>query len=58
MFEFRHLAPGDPGRIARVSAKAGSVCIRKPLHGPSPADPATVTLTYVEVNETNPPEGS
>jgi hypothetical protein len=49
--------PGDPGRIARVSVKAGSVCIRKPLHGPSPADPATVTLTYVEVNETNPPKG-
>jgi hypothetical protein len=47
---------GDAGRIARVSVKAGRVCIRKPLHG-SPADPATVTLTYVEVHEANPPQG-
>jgi hypothetical protein len=49
--------PGDAGRIACVSVKAGRVCIRKPLHGASPADPATVTLTYVEVHEPNPPEG-
>jgi Transposase DDE domain len=48
--------PGDAGRVARVGIKAGHVCIRKPLHGGSPADPATVTLTYVEVNETNPPQ--
>lgn len=48
--------PGRAGRIARVGVKAGRVCIRKPHHG-SPADPATVTLTYVEVNETHPPEG-
>lgn len=48
--------PGDAGRIAHVSVKAGRVCIRKPLHG-SPADPATVTLTYVEVSETHPPKG-
>jgi Transposase DDE domain len=49
--------PGDAGRIARVSVKAGRVCIRKPLNGGSPADPATVTLTFVEVNEPNPPAG-
>jgi hypothetical protein len=48
--------PGDAGRIARVGVKAGCVCISKPRHG-TPADPATVTLTYVEVNEINPPEG-
>lgn len=48
---------GDAGRIAQVSVKAGRVCIRKPLHGGSPADPASVSLTYVEVNESNPPEG-
>jgi hypothetical protein len=48
--------PGDAGRVARVGIKAGHVCIRKPLQGGSPADPATVTLTYVEVNETNPPQ--
>jgi len=49
--------PGDAGRVAHVSVKAGRVCICKPRHGASAADPATVTLTYVEVNETNPPEG-
>ena len=49
--------PGVTGRIARVSVKAGRVCIRKPAHGGSPADPATVMLTYVEVNETAPPQG-
>jgi hypothetical protein len=49
--------PGDAGRVARVSVNAGRECIRKPLHGASRADPATVTLTYVEVNEANPPEG-
>jgi Transposase DDE domain len=48
--------PGDPGRIAQVSVKAGRVCIAKPRHG-APSDPATVTLTYVEVRETNPPLG-
>jgi hypothetical protein len=48
--------PAAAGRIACVSVKAGRVCIRKPLHGGSPSDPATVILTYVEVNEPNPPE--
>jgi len=49
--------PGDAGRIARVDVKAGRVCIRKPRHGAAAADPETVTLTYVEVRETNPPDG-
>ena len=48
--------PGDAGRLARVTVKAGRVCIAKPRHGAA-TDPATVTLTYVEVSETNPPEG-
>jgi hypothetical protein len=48
--------PGDQGRIARVSVKAGKVCIAKPRHGDR-KDPATITLTYVEVCETNPPSG-
>jgi hypothetical protein len=46
--------PGDPGRSAQVSVKAGRVCIAKPRHG-APSDPTMVTLTYVEVCETNPP---
>ena len=49
--------PGDPGRTARVAMKAGRVCICKPRQGASPADPATVMLTYVEVTEPNPPKG-
>jgi hypothetical protein len=48
--------PGDAGRLARVTVKAGRVCICKPRHG-APADPATVVLTYVEVNEPDPPKG-
>lgn len=48
--------PGDAGRIARVSVKAGRVCIAKPRHGAA-TDSATVTLTYLEVRETNPPKG-
>ena len=48
--------PGDPGRIARVGVKAGRVCIVKPRHGAA-TDPKTVTLTYLEVSETNPPKG-
>jgi hypothetical protein len=49
--------PGAAGRVACVSVKAGRVCICKPRNGASPADPATVTLTYVEVNEPHPPKG-
>jgi hypothetical protein len=48
--------PGDPGRTACVSVKAGRVCIVKPRHGAA-TDPKTVTLTYLEVSETNPPKG-
>lgn len=49
--------PGDSGRIAHVSVKAGRVCIAKPRNGAAATDPATVTLTYVEVCEINPPSG-
>ena len=48
--------PGDPGRLARVSVRAGTVCIAKPRHGDR-NDPMTVTLTYIEVRENNPPAG-
>jgi hypothetical protein len=48
--------PGDPGRTARVQVKAGRVCIVKPRHGAA-TDPNSVTLTYLEVSETNPPKG-
>ena len=48
--------PGDAGRIAHVRVKAGRVCIVKPRHG-AKIDPKTVTLTYLEVSEINPPKG-
>jgi hypothetical protein len=48
---------GDAGRIACVTVKAGAVWIRKPLNGGSPSDLGSVTLTYVEVNEPDPPQG-
>jgi len=49
--------PGDAGRIARVAVKAGRVCIAKPRNGANPADPPSVTLTLVEVQEIDPPKG-
>jgi Transposase DDE domain len=49
--------PGEVTRIAEVSVKAGRVCIAKPRNGADPIDPATVTLTYVEVCEIKPPKG-
>jgi hypothetical protein len=49
--------PGDPGRIAKVTVKAGRVCICRPRQGTAAADPETVMLTYVEVNEPDPPRG-
>jgi hypothetical protein len=49
--------PGEVGRIARVSVKAGRVCIAKPAHAAHSADPASVTLTLVEVHEIDPPKG-
>ena len=49
--------PGEAARVAQVGVKAGRVCIAKPRNGAAASDPATVTLTYVEVRETNPPKG-
>jgi hypothetical protein len=49
--------PGEAARVAQVGVKAGRVCIAKPRNAAAAADPATVTLTYVEVCEANPPKG-
>src|SRR5258707_724789 len=48
---------GELARIARVSVKAGRVCIAKPGNRANSADPASVTLTLVEVHEIDPPKG-
>ena len=49
--------PGEAARVACVGVKAGQVCIAKPRNGTDPTDPPTVTLTYVEVCEIQPPKG-
>jgi Transposase DDE domain len=48
--------PGEAERTARVGLKAGRVCVVRPRHGAA-SDPKTVTLTYLEVSEINPPKG-
>jgi len=49
--------PGEAARVAQVGVKAGRVCIAKPRNAAAANDPATVTLTYLEVREANPPKG-
>jgi hypothetical protein len=49
--------PGEVERIASVAVKAGRVCIARPRNGADRADPASVTLTFVEVHEIDPPQG-
>ena len=49
--------PGEVERIASVAVKAGRVCIARPRNGADRADPALVTLTFVEVHEIDPPQG-
>jgi Transposase DDE domain len=46
---------GDPGRIATVALRAGPVTLKRPRNGFAKTDPETVSMTLVEVHETNPP---
>jgi hypothetical protein len=46
---------GDPGRIATVALRAGSVALKRPRHGFAKTDPETVSMTLVEAREINPP---
>jgi hypothetical protein len=49
---------GDPGRIATVALRAGSVVIKRPRNGFEKADAQTVSLTLVEAREIGlPPDG-
>ena len=50
--------PGDKGRTAVVRLKAGTVEIKRPQNGADPADPKTVALTLVEVEEVGAPPGT
>jgi hypothetical protein len=49
--------PGDKGRLAQVSLRAGTVCIARPGNGAERADPPQLDLTLVEVREEQPPPG-
>jgi hypothetical protein len=49
--------PGDKGRVAQVSLRAGTVRIARPRNGADRADPPCLDLTLVEVREDQPPPG-
>lgn len=49
--------PGDKGRVAQVSLRAGAVRIARPRNGADRADPHWIDLTLVEVREEQPPPG-
>jgi len=49
--------PGDKGRLAQVSLRAGTVRIARPRHSADQSDPLFVDLTLVEVREEQPPPG-
>jgi Transposase DDE domain len=49
--------PGDKGRVAQVSLRAGRVCIARPCNGADRSDPCSLDLTLVEVCEDPPPLG-
>jgi hypothetical protein len=49
--------PGDKGRLAQVSLRAGTVRIARPRNGADRADPRHLDLTLVEVHEDQPPPG-
>jgi hypothetical protein len=49
--------PGDKGRVAQVSLRAGVVCIARPRHSADRVDPQWIDLTLVEVREEQPPPG-
>lgn len=49
--------PGDKGRLAQVTLRAGTVRIARPRHSADRADPPGLDLTLVEVCEDQPPAG-
>lgn len=49
--------PGDKGRTARVSLRAGPICLKRPRNGADRSDPRHLALTLVEAREDAPPPG-
>jgi hypothetical protein len=50
--------PGDKGRTAKVSLRAGPIRIARPRHGADPDDPKYLDLTLVDACEEDPPSGT
>ena len=50
--------PGDKGRTALVTLRAGRVAVRHPRHGRREGNPDTLPLTLVEAREMDPPAGA
>jgi Transposase DDE domain len=50
--------PGDPGRTATVSLRAGSIRVARPRNGADPNDPEYLDLSLVEACEEAPPPGT
>jgi hypothetical protein len=50
--------PGEKGRTAVVTLRAGRVMVRHPRHGRREGDAETLSLMLVEARETDPPEGA
>lgn len=49
--------PGDKGRTALVTLRAGPVVVRRPRHGRCEGNPDTLPLTLVEAREMDAPAG-
>ena len=49
--------PGDRGRTAWVTLRAGPICVARPRNGADPNDPRHLDLTLVEAREETPPPG-
>jgi hypothetical protein len=47
--------PGDPGRVATVALRAGTVTIKRPASNYEPDDPRTLALNLVEAREVGEP---
>ncbi len=49
--------PGDKGRTARISLRAGPIRLKRPRNGADRSDPPHLDLTLVEAREETPPHG-
>ncbi len=50
--------PGDKGRTAVISLRAGPIRLKRPRNGADPGDPPYLDLTLVEAREETPPPGA